>query len=53
MANTVEFCTSSACGVSSEHLNYKKASYGKVAISISSLLSREVGSQKATGSFTT
>ena len=50
--NFATWCTSSACGVSSEHLNYAKHPVGKVAISISCVLPCEASSQKITGSAT-
>ena len=48
--NFAVWCASSACGVSSVHLNYTKH---LMSLSFSCLLSCEVGSEKITGSSTT
>ena len=49
--NFAVFCASSACGVSSTHLNYKK--HPMVGLSFSRLLSCEASSEKITDSIDT
>ena len=39
MANAIEFCCSSACGVSVEHMNAKEPKIRSIYISLSCLLS--------------
>ena len=51
--NFAVWCASSAFGVSSAHLNYKKASNDLGRLSFSHLLSREPSSEKVTDSIAT
>ena len=51
--NFAVWCASSACGVSSAHLNYTKHPMIRSGLSFSRLLSREASSEKITGSSAT
>ena len=51
--NYAVFCASSACGVSSAHLNYTKHPMIRSGLSFSRLLSREASSEKITDSIAT
>ena len=51
--NYAVFCASSACGVSSAHLNYTKHPMIRLVLSFSRLLSREKNFGKITGSSAT
>ena len=51
--NFAVWCASSACGVSSAHLNYTKHPMIRSGLSFSRLLSREASSEEITGSSAT